>query len=293
MGNRNHGSLLKKATAAGLACMLLVSGMPLLAAAQESCKDWNTAKFFKSATVDEVRACLSAGRDPNEVDRKGLTALHRAARDTSDPAVIEVLLEAGASPRASSRAGRTPRYYARKNKKIKGSDAWQRLMIVLAQNPKKADWSRVQAVPSHRKTAVRLYQDAAPPASRRIKGRFVSATADSITLRPKDGQTRAVDRQAVRKVLIRRSFAKRWPGWVALGVAAALVEIILARPGGDLVMPRLGHAFFTLPTAAAFFYGSRMGPIYNVPPGHRPLPQADKQPGDQENASGKQKESRD
>ena len=80
MGNRNHGRLLKKATAAALACLLLVAGLPLPAAAAASCKDWRTAKFFETATVDEVRACLSAGRDPNEVDRKGLTALHRAAR---------------------------------------------------------------------------------------------------------------------------------------------------------------------------------------------------------------------
>ena len=66
MGNRNHGSLLKKATAAGLACLLLVAGLPLPAAAAESCKGWGTAKFFESATVEQVRACLSAGEDPNE-----------------------------------------------------------------------------------------------------------------------------------------------------------------------------------------------------------------------------------
>ena len=76
MGNRNHGSLLKKATAAGLA-LLLVAGLPLpAAAAEESCKDWHTAKFFESATVDEVRACLSAGEDPNEA---GQTRTHRPA----------------------------------------------------------------------------------------------------------------------------------------------------------------------------------------------------------------------
>ena len=146
-----------------------------------------------------MRACLSAGEDPNEPDRQGLTTLHRAASETADPAVIEALLDAGANPRASSRAGRLPRYFARKNKKIKDSDADQRLRIVSA---KKADWSRVQAVSHHRKTKVRLYEDAAPRENRRIKGRFGSATADSITLVLKDGQTRTVQKQAVRKVLI-------------------------------------------------------------------------------------------
>ena len=295
MGNRNHGSLLKKATAAGLACMLLVSGMPLLAAAQESCKAWNTAKFFKSATVDEVRACLSAGRDPNEVDRKGLTALHRAARDTSDPAVIEVLLEAGASPRASSRAGRTPRYYARKNKKIKGSDAHQRLMIVLAQNPKKADWSRVQAVPHHRKTFVRLYEDASLRANRRIKGRFESATIDSITLVFEDGQTRTFPKTAVRKVLVTRPFSKRKPGWITAGVASLMWGVLFAldtsggaEPGEVPQMLSLGIG---VPTLIAFLVGKR-GPIYNVPPKNLPLSQGDKQLGDQDNTSGKPEDRR-
>ena len=136
MGNRNHGSILKKIAAAGLACLLFVAGLPLSVAAAESCKGWKTAKFFETSTVEQVRACLSAGRDPNEQDPKGLTALHRAARDTTDPAVIDALLEAGANPRVSSRAGRLPRYYARKNKKIQGSDAYQRLMVVSAKEPK-------------------------------------------------------------------------------------------------------------------------------------------------------------
>ena len=296
MGNRNHGSLLKKATAAGLACLLLVAGLPLPAAAEESCKDWNTAKFFKSATVDEVRACLSAGRGPNEQDPKGLTALHRAARDTSDPAVIEALLDAGANPRSSSIAGRLPRYYARKNKKIKDSDAWQRLMIVSVKAPKKADWSQVQAVPHHRKTKIRLYEDIALQGNRKIKGRFQSATADSITLVLENGQARTFPKLAVRKVLTRRPIRKRWPGWVAIGVSIASLEIAIAlfAESTPPVLLRLGsHAFHTLPTAAAFFYGSRMKGIYKVPPKNRMLLVADKQLGDQESASVKQEDPQD
>ncbi len=250
----NYDCLLKKITAAGLVCLLLVADLPLPAAAEESCKDWNTAKFFETATVVQVRTCLSAGRDPNEQDPKGLTALHRAARDTADPVVIEALLEAGANPRASSRAGRLPRYYARKNKKIQGSDAYQRLMIVLAQNPKKADWSRVQAVPHHRTTFVRLYEDASLRANRRIKGRFESATIDSITLVLEDGQTRTFPKTAVHKVLVTRSFSKRKPGWITLAVSSLLMGIWMlnatgAEPGE---VPGISSIGIGVPTLIAF-----------------------------------------
>lgn len=288
MRNRNHGSLFKKITSAGLACLLLVAGLPLTAtAAEESCKDWNTARFFESATVDQVRACLSAGEDPNEPNTQGLTALHRAARDTADPAVIEALLEAGANPRTSSIAGRTPWDYARTNGKIKDSAAYQRLWIASAERAKKADWSRVQSVPRDTKTQVRLYQDAAPRRSRRIKGRFDSATADSITLVFKSGQTRTFPKTAVRKVLVHRRYVKRWQGWVAVVATFLFVEAAYA---GDL--DRRGHTL-TLPIAASFFFVSGMKGIYNGPPGHRILPQGDKQSGDQDITSGTQQDSRD
>ena len=149
------------------------------------------------------------------------------------------------------------------------------------------DWSRVQAVPPKTKTDVHLYKDEAHQGSRKIKGRFDSAAADSITLKLKDGQTRTLQKQAVRKVLTRRPFSKRWPGWVALGVTAALVEILLAPPGHDIAMPRLGHVIFTLPIAGAFFYGSRMGGIYEVPPKHRTRTQGVKQSGAEGKAPGK------
>ena len=297
MGNRNHGSPLKKATAAGLAYMLLVAGLPLpAAAAEESCKDWNTAKFFESATVEQVRACLSAGRDPNAPDTQGLTALHRAARDTADPAVIDALLDAGANPRTSSIAGRTPWYYARTNGKIKGSAPYERLRMAIASEAKKvakkADWTRVQSVRHHRKTVVRLYEDAAPPARRRIKGRFVSATADSITLVLKDGQTRTIHKHDVRKVRTWRPVKKRKPGWIALGVAFAITEFLI---NIDISESRttaseriVGHAIITLVATLAAFSVSGMGPIYDLPPKHRMLPQGDQQPGDQESGSGKQ-----
>ena len=90
------------------------------------------------------------------------------------------------------------------------------------------------------------------------------------------------------KVLTRRPFSKRWPGWVALGVTLT----ILAAMPLDSDDPRpisspQAHAVITLPTAAAFFYGSRMGGIYEVPSQHRIQTQGDKQSGAEGKAPGK------
>ena len=283
----NHGRLLKKITAGGLAALLLVAGLPTPVAAQ-SCQGWKTAKFFETATADEVRDCLSIGRDLNEPDAQGLTALHRASRDTSDPTVIEALLDADANPRTYSIAGRLPWDFARKNKQIKGSDAYQRLRV---ESAKKADWARVQAMPHHRETVVLLYQDAAPRESRRTKGRFESATDNSITLRLEDGQTRTFPKQAVRKVRTWRPVKERKTGWVALVIGAVIAELLMNIDAPPSVLNRLlGHALLTLPIAGVSFYGSRMGLIYDVSRKHRMLPQGDQQSGEQSNTSGKQKD---
>ena len=150
------------------------------------------------------------------------------------------------------------------------------------------DWSRVQAVPPKTKTDVHLYKDEAHQGSRKIKGRFDSAAADSITLKLKDGQTRTLEKSDVRKVLTRRPFSKRWPGWIALGVTLT----ILAAMPLDSDDPRpisspQAHTTITLPVAAAFFYGSRMGGIYEVPPKHRTRTQGVKQSGAEGKAPGK------
>ena len=287
-GDRIRKSLCMKITAAGMALLLLFARHAAPGGGPQNCQGWNTAKFFESATVEQVRACLSAGRDPNKQDTQGLTALHRAARDTTDPAVIEALLEAGTNPRVFSTAGRLPWNFARKNRQIKGSDVYQRLRV---ESGKKADWSRVQAVPHHRETVVLLYQDAAPRESRRTKGRFESATADSITLSLKDGQTRTFPKQDVRKVRTWRSVKERKTGWAALVIGALIVELLMSIDLPPSALERLlGHAVLTLPIASGSFYGSRMGLIYDVSRKHRMLPQRDQQPGDQATASGKQED---
>ena len=272
-----HGPLLRKITTTGLVPLLLVGGLPPPAAAQ-GCQGWNTEKFYESATVDQVKACLSAGEDPNEQDRQGLTPLHRAARDTADPAVIEALLDAAADPRTYTTSSKLPWQFARKNEKIKGSAAYQRLRVATV---RKADWSRVQAVEHHRETMVLLYQDAAPRESRKTKGRFESATANSITLRLEDGQTRTFPKQDVRKVRTWRPIKNRTTGWVVLVTVALIAEFFMNIDVPPSVLKRLGgHALLTLPIGGGFLHGSRMGLIYDVPPKHRILPQGDQQSGE-------------
>ncbi len=131
-------------------------------------------------------------------------------------------------------------------------------------------WSRVQAVAPRTKTEAQLYKNEAPPGNRKIKGRFLAAPADSLTLALKNGRTRTLQKTAVRKVLIRRPFAKRWPGWVALAIPLTLLELHFNKERPSASERLKWHAVFTLPAAAAFFYGSRMKGIYEVPPKHRP-----------------------
>ena len=93
------------------------------------------------------------------------------------------------------------------------------LLLVLAGWPAaaegkiKLDWSKVQALTPGTGIKVGLYKDQAPRGSRKIQGRFHSATDDSITLTLKDGQTLTLQRSAVRKVHTRRG-----DGWFPLGV---------------------------------------------------------------------------
>ncbi|MDE2871256.1 MAG: ankyrin repeat domain-containing protein [Gemmatimonadota bacterium] len=64
---------------------------------QPTCDDWGKWDFFESASADRVHECLRAGADPNE----GIIFL--AARHATDPAVIDLLVAAGADPNGHSR----------------------------------------------------------------------------------------------------------------------------------------------------------------------------------------------
>lgn len=131
----------------------------------------------------------------------------------------------------------------------------------------KADWSQVRTVVPNTKTEVQMYEGSGPHEDRKVQGRFLSATEDSVTLKLKDGQTRIFQREDVRKVLTRRPFVNRWPGWLALGVTLTAMAVFpMDSDDPRMISYPQAHALYTLPITVAFFYGSRMGGIYEVQP---------------------------
>ncbi len=81
-----------------------------------SCKGWDTEEYFKTATIEEVTACLDTGVDLNERDDAGATPLHRAAQNTEDLDVVKALIDAGAGLGARDKYKNTPLHYAVLNK---------------------------------------------------------------------------------------------------------------------------------------------------------------------------------
>ena len=70
---------------------------PSLAAAQAGCASWNTPEFFQTATAEDVMGCIASGANVRaRYDDTDLQPLHLAAINSISPAVIEVLLDAGA-----------------------------------------------------------------------------------------------------------------------------------------------------------------------------------------------------
>ena len=132
------------------------------------------------------------------------------------------------------------------------------------------DWSKVQAVAPDTRTEVQLYKEAASQGSRKVKGRFLSATGDSLMLKLKDGQVEIFQRKEVRKMLAQRELGKRWPGWLALGISLAF-GLQTMRAEADFVPGAQVLFGVALPVGISipFFLGSKMGGIYEVPPNHR------------------------
>jgi len=86
---------------------------PALTSAQTACDGWTTFEFWRTVDPATVRACVSRGYGVNDRSLfRNATPLHWAAAESDDPEVVSVLVEAGASLEAVSRAGRTPLHFA-------------------------------------------------------------------------------------------------------------------------------------------------------------------------------------
>ena len=89
--------------------LLAVLAIPALGAqAALDCAGWNTEEYFQTATVEDVTACLDAGVDvAARTDDYRITPLHWAAGSSENPALVEVLLAAGADVAARNDYGAT------------------------------------------------------------------------------------------------------------------------------------------------------------------------------------------
>ena len=92
-----------------------------------SCEDWNTAIFFERADSTTVSRCLGEGAEVGARDEEEATPLHFAAARSEAPAVVEMLLDAGANAIARDKHGKVPWDYARTNPALKGTDVYWRL----------------------------------------------------------------------------------------------------------------------------------------------------------------------
>ena len=80
------------------------------------CRNWNSSKYFRKATVESVTACLAVGADPNARDDLWKrTPLHWAAKSNWDPAVTEALLQASADVNVRDDDKKTPLIIAAMN----------------------------------------------------------------------------------------------------------------------------------------------------------------------------------
>ena len=87
---------------AGFASLIPMAIASSVFSAQLSCDQWNRGEFFRKADAATVSHCLDIGADIHVRDEHGSMPLHNAAGDTEYPAVIAILLEAGADLNAQS-----------------------------------------------------------------------------------------------------------------------------------------------------------------------------------------------
>ena len=139
--------------------------------------------------------------------------------------------------------------------------------------PLRTDWSEVEAVEQGKRIMVRLYEDAAPPADRAIKGRFVFATDSGISLVGREGDRLTFKRGDVRRVAVKRPTRKRAIAALIVTAAGVAISLPLAvnLAGSDHVSsPFVAYnSLTTMPAALTTRFAVPRRVIYNVPSKHR------------------------
>ena len=92
---------------------------------------WNTEEYFKTVTVEGVKACLVAGVDLNARDERKRTPLHWAASHNKNPEVLKVLLAAGAGVNAQDEWKSTPLHWAA----LRGNSAVVETLLAAGADP--------------------------------------------------------------------------------------------------------------------------------------------------------------
>ena len=99
----NRRTVLKGGLMVGIG--VVIAGLWLVSTVMQrpSCREWNTAAFFKTATPSDVSRCLETMDRNIEVHAEnGVTPLHWAAAKSDSPAVVRILLDSGANIEAQA-----------------------------------------------------------------------------------------------------------------------------------------------------------------------------------------------
>ena len=155
--------------------------------------------------------------------------------------------------------------------------SWIAVVLFLIANPahssegkqssKFEDWNSVREIPTGLRTYVHKFKSSVQPgAPRKIKGRLVSTTPESITLLTKAGETRTIQRESIQTIRFRRPFIKRPAGWI-VGVGAAIVLCATGECGADITrsfLPLVVGAY-AVPAALAGFFVMPPKLVYLAP----------------------------
>ena len=94
----------------------------------------------------------------------------------------------------------------------------------------RSDWSNVQNIAPGRQVRITLLDKQIPWESRRLRGVFASADESTVSAVLPDGSTRTLEKQAVRRVAVRRPLFKRRAAWITTGIVAGLMQALVVRP---------------------------------------------------------------